>query len=167
MKSILIAIAALLASTFFASQGIAEEAGETKVGGGITYQTDGGWLGIEARGLYYFTDRIALQPSFNYIIVQENDNATTFDFVLAGRYDLVQMKKLDFYANVGYQYVYNVQTILNQDFDASFSALYGAVGVEIPVSSFTVYGEIAFPYTITLDNNTATANFKVGVYYPL
>jgi|GEM_PF-5583262 len=148
---------------------LAQPEKDMKAGGGIVYQNDNSLLGIEARGLYYFSDKWAAQVGATYYVVGADEGLTYYDLAFNVRYDILNQKKLSIYANLGYLMYAVSQDTESQLSDVSNTAnlLNMAVGLDIPVTDMLdIYGEICIPYLLDEDGGLRTF-FRIGVYYNL
>jgi hypothetical protein len=170
MRSLLITILCTIAATCFVSDIKAAES-EIYAGAGLAFQNDNGLLGLEARGMYYVSPKMAVQVMATYYLIGLEDNQSMFSFSPSVRYDIIQLKKLDLYARLGYTYVSNTidpeGTLADRDY--IFHQINPAFGVQIPISSFELYGEIDLPYQLDHDeiNGGLRTVFRAGVVIPL
>ena len=77
MKKILLAAAVLL-SLGASAQLSAQERGKISVGGGLSYMTEGSWIGVGAKARYGLTDDIRLEGGVNYFLPKNNVSALDF-----------------------------------------------------------------------------------------
>lgn len=101
MKKVLLAAAMLLALGASA-QLSAQERGKISVGGGLSYMTEGSWIGVGAKARYGLTDDIRLEGGVNYFLPKNNVSA--LDFGVNAHYVVSLDEKISVYPLVGISY---------------------------------------------------------------